>query len=39
MELWDNDDYESPIESYLGYLGHYFDGDFHAGTELKPLQV
>lgn len=38
MELWSDDDYETPIESYLGYLGLYFDGSFSAETELKPLQ-
>ena len=38
MELWSSDDYERPIETCPGYLGHYFDGDFHAETELQPLQ-
>src|SRR5271157_1976985 len=37
MELWDNDDYERPIESYPGYLGHAFDGDINAQSELAPL--
>ena len=37
MELWDNDDYETPIEAYPGYLGHTFDGDLHAQSELAPL--
>lgn len=38
MELWSDDDYERPIESYPGYLGLWFDGSFSAETELKPLQ-
>jgi hypothetical protein len=37
MEVWDNDDYERPIESYPGYLGHFYDGTFSPGLELKPL--
>lgn len=38
MELWTSVDYERPFETYPGYLGHFFDGDFHAEPELKPLQ-
>jgi hypothetical protein len=37
MEIWDNDDYERPIESYPGYLGLFYDGTFSSGPELKPL--
>jgi hypothetical protein len=37
MEIWDNDDRERPIETYPGYLGLTWDGDFHAQPELKPL--
>lgn len=38
MEIWDNDDYERPIETYPGYLGHTMDHDFFCGTELEPLE-
>jgi hypothetical protein len=37
VELWDNDDRETPMEDYPGYLGYSYDGDFHAETELAPL--
>ena len=37
MEPWDNDDYERPIETYEGYLGHWFDGSLFAEPELAPL--
>jgi len=37
MERWTHDDYETPIESYLGYLGLYFDGSFSAETPLQSL--
>jgi hypothetical protein len=37
MEIWDNDDYETPIEEYTGYLGLTFDGTFSAETPLQPL--
>jgi hypothetical protein len=38
METWDNDDHETPIEEYPGYLGHTMDYDFFPGTELEPLE-
>jgi hypothetical protein len=38
MYIWDNDDYETPIEDYPGYLGLSCDGTFLCGTELKPLE-
>jgi hypothetical protein len=38
METWDNDDHETPIETYPGYLGHTMDHDFFPGTELEPLE-
>ena len=38
METWDNDDNETPIEAYPGYLGHTMDYDFFPDTELKPLK-
>jgi hypothetical protein len=37
MELWQTDDYETPIEEYPGYLGLTFDGTFLAREELRPL--
>jgi hypothetical protein len=38
MVLWQNDDYETPIEEYPGYLGLIWDGTFLAGEELRPLK-
>jgi hypothetical protein len=38
MEIWDNEDRERPIETYPGYLGLTWDGDFLAGAELEPLK-
>ena len=38
MEVWDNDDYETPIENYPGYIGCYFDGSFQPQGELEPLE-
>jgi hypothetical protein len=38
MELWQNDDYEKPIEEYPGYLGLTWDGDFLAGEDLQALE-
>jgi hypothetical protein len=38
MEVWKNDDYERPIETYPGYLGLTYDGDFLAQPELLPLK-
>jgi hypothetical protein len=37
MELWDNYDRETPFDEYPGYLGYWWDGDFHAESELAPL--
>ena len=37
MELWENDDDETPIEEYPGYLGLTFDGSFQGQSELAPL--
>ena len=31
------EDPERPVESYPGYLGFYFDGDYLLEAELKPL--
>jgi hypothetical protein len=38
METWDNDDHETPIEEFPGYLGHTMDYDFFPGTELESLE-
>lgn len=38
MEIWDCDDFERPIETYHGYLGHYYDGSFFAEPALHPLR-
>jgi len=38
MKTWDNDDHETPIEAFPGYLGHTMDYDFFPGTELEPLE-
>ena len=38
MELWENDDYERPIETYPGYLGLAHDGTVMLGSELEPLR-
>ena len=38
MELWDNDDQETPIEEYPGYLGVSSDGTVLVGPELRPLR-
>ena len=38
MEVWQNDDYEKPIEEYPGYLGLTWDGTFMAGEDLRPLK-
>jgi hypothetical protein len=37
MIIWDNDDYETPIEDYPGYRGLTYDGTFLAETALQPL--
>jgi hypothetical protein len=37
METWDNDDYETPIEEYPGYLGHTWDGELYVGPHLTML--
>jgi hypothetical protein len=37
MEIWENDDYETPVEQYPGYLGVAWEGTLLAGTELQPL--
>jgi len=37
MIIWDNDDYETPIEEYPGYRGLTYDGTFLAGTALQTL--
>jgi hypothetical protein len=38
MEIWDNEDRETPIEEYSGYLGLTWDGTFLTQPELRPLQ-
>jgi hypothetical protein len=38
MHLWENEDRETPIENYPGYLGLTWDGTFLAQIELRPLQ-
>jgi hypothetical protein len=38
MEVWQNDNDETPIEEYPGYLGLTCDGTFLAGKELQPLK-
>ena len=37
MEIWDNDDYETAIEEYPGYLGLTWDGEFSLGPEMSSL--
>jgi hypothetical protein len=36
--VWENDDYERPIETYPGYLGLMYDGSFLPEQELRPLE-
>jgi len=35
MEIWPNDDHETPIEYYPGYLGHTYDRDIWFGPRLS----
>jgi hypothetical protein len=37
MEENDNDDYETPIEEWPGYLGHTWDQELFSGPELREL--
>ena len=37
MQKNDNDDYETPIEEWPGYLGHTWDQELFAGPELREL--
>jgi hypothetical protein len=38
MKIWESEDRERPIETYPGYLGLYFDGDFMPEKELEPFK-
>lgn len=37
MEIWDNDDYETAIEEYPGYLGSTWDGELAPGPHLAGI--
>jgi hypothetical protein len=38
VKPFDNDDYETPIEEYPGYIGYSWDRNFVPGPELIALQ-
>jgi len=38
LELFETDDYETPIEEYPGFLGYTWDGQFFPGPELKTME-
>src|SRR4051794_28294038 len=37
MKLFDNEDYETPIEYYPGFIGYTWDGEFFPGEALTAL--
>ena len=42
MEVWEHDDYETPIENYPGYLGLCLEGTFMpdvAWPQILPLTM
>ena len=38
MKLFECEDHDRPIESYPGYLGHWFDGSLVCASELARLE-